>query len=77
LGTGIDAVLLGSMFNGGPLLIDPLRESIAELAPGARLARLQTLPVVGAVLLGMEQFRWPVSPEIRSELQSTAVKRGA
>jgi len=69
-----DVVLVGSMFNGGPLLIDPLRESIAELAPGARLARLQTLPVVGAVLLGMEQARWPITPEIRAELQRTAVK---
>ena len=72
-----DVVLLGSMFNGGSLLIDPLRESIAELASGARLVRLQTLPVVGAVLLGMEQAQWPITPEIRSELQRTAIKREA
>jgi N-acetylglucosamine kinase-like BadF-type ATPase len=74
-----DVVLLGSMFNGGAMLIDPLRESIAELAPHARLMRLQTLPVIGAVLLGMEQARWPVTLEIRSrlraELQRTAVQR--
>ena len=70
-----NVVLLGSMFNGGPLLIDPLRESLAEFAPGARLVRLQTLPVVGAVLLGMEQARWPITPEIRRELERTAVKR--
>ena len=72
-----DVMLLGSMFNGGALLIDPLRESIAELAPGARLVRLQTLPVVGAVLLGMEQVQWTITPEIRAELQRTAVKRSA
>ncbi len=72
-----DVVLLGSMFNGGSLLIEPLRESIAELAPGARLVRLQTLPVVGAVLLGMEQAHWPIAPEVRAELQRTAVKRPA
>ena len=72
-----DVVLVGSMFNGGSLLTDPLRESIAELAPGARLARLQTLPVVGAVLLGMEQAHWPVTPEIRVELQRTALQREA
>jgi N-acetylglucosamine kinase-like BadF-type ATPase len=70
-----DVVLLGSMFNGGPLLIEPLRDSIAELAPGARLVRLQTLPVVGAVLLGMEQAQWPITPAIRAELERTAVKR--
>jgi N-acetylglucosamine kinase-like BadF-type ATPase len=72
-----DVVLLGSMFNGGALLIDPLRASIAELAPQARLVRLQTLPVVGAVLLGMEQAQWPITPEIRAELERTAVRREA
>ena len=68
-----DVVLLGGMFNGGSLLRDPLRNSIVALAPGARLVRLQTLPVVGAVLLGMEQAQWPITPEIRSKLQRTAV----
>lgn len=72
-----DVVLLGSMFNGGPLLIEPLRDSIAELAPRAKLVRLQTLPVVGAVLLGMEQAQWRITPEIRAELERTAVKREA
>jgi N-acetylglucosamine kinase-like BadF-type ATPase len=72
-----DVVLLGSMFNGGSRLSDPMRESIAELAPGARLVRLQTLPVVGAVLLGMEQAHWPITAEIRAELQRTAVRRTA
>jgi N-acetylglucosamine kinase-like BadF-type ATPase len=67
-----DVVLVGSMFNGGPLLIEPMRESIAELAPRARLVRLQTLPVVGAVLLGMEQAHWPITSAIRAELQRTA-----
>lgn len=72
-----DVVLLGSMFNGGVRLIDPMRDSIAALAPGARLVRLQTLPVVGAVLLGMEQAQWPITPEIRAQLQRTAVKHDA
>jgi N-acetylglucosamine kinase-like BadF-type ATPase len=72
-----DVVLVGSMFNGGSLLIAPLRESVAELAPGARLVRLQTLPVIGAVLLGMEQAHWPITPEIRAELQRTAIRREA
>jgi N-acetylglucosamine kinase-like BadF-type ATPase len=74
-----DVVLVGSMFNGGALLIDPLRDSIAELAPGARLVRLQTLPAAGAVLLGMEQAQWPITPEIRAELRRSTmtVKRSA
>jgi N-acetylglucosamine kinase-like BadF-type ATPase len=70
-----DVVLLGGMFNGGARLIDPLRDSLAEFAPGARLVRLQTWPVVGAVLLGMEQAQWPITPEMRAQLQRTALMR--
>jgi hypothetical protein len=29
------------------------------------------------VLLGMEQAQWPVTPEIRAELQRTAIQREA
>jgi N-acetylglucosamine kinase-like BadF-type ATPase len=50
-----DVVLVGSLYNGGPLFLDPLRESICAEAPGARLVRLAAPPVVGAVLLGMEE----------------------
>jgi N-acetylglucosamine kinase-like BadF-type ATPase len=50
-----DLVMVGSLFNGGPLLIDPMRATVLAGAPGARLVRLSTPPVVGAVLLGMEQ----------------------
>jgi N-acetylglucosamine kinase-like BadF-type ATPase len=57
-----EVVLVGSMFDGGPLLVDPMRQVIHAYAPGARLVRLQKPPVVGAVLLGMEAagFRPPV-----------------
>ena len=50
-----DLVMVGSLFNGGPLLIEPMRAAILAAAPGARFVRLSTPPVVGAVLLGMEQ----------------------
>ncbi len=50
-----DVVLVGSMFNGGPMLIDPMKASILEEAPYARFVRLTAPPVVGAVLLGMQQ----------------------
>jgi N-acetylglucosamine kinase-like BadF-type ATPase len=49
-----DVVLAGSMFEGGPMLIDPMRETIQNFAPGARLVRLGVPPVLGAVILGME-----------------------
>ena len=69
-----DVVLLGSMFNGGPLLIDPMCEAIHELAPGARLVRLNAPPVVGAVLLGMEQAHYAPAPSIRAVLTRTATE---
>jgi N-acetylglucosamine kinase-like BadF-type ATPase len=50
-----EVVMAGSLFAGGELYIDPLRATIQKLAPGARLVRLEAPPVVGGVLLGMEQ----------------------
>lgn len=50
-----EVVLVGSLYQRGPLLIDPMREVIQAVAPGARLVRLNAPPVVGGVLLGMEQ----------------------
>jgi len=49
-----DVVLIGSLFDGHPLLQEALGETIREVAPGARLVRLNVPPVVGGVLLGME-----------------------
>jgi N-acetylglucosamine kinase-like BadF-type ATPase len=34
-----DVVMAGSMFEGGPMLIEPMRETITQYAPGARLVR--------------------------------------
>jgi len=50
-----EVVLVGSTYNGSPLLIDSMRETIHALAPDARLVRLTAPPVVGGALLGMEQ----------------------
>jgi N-acetylglucosamine kinase-like BadF-type ATPase len=49
-----DVVMIGSMWEGGPMLIEKARETIQAYAPGARMVRLSAPPVVGAVLLGME-----------------------
>jgi N-acetylglucosamine kinase-like BadF-type ATPase len=50
-----EVVLAGSFFQGSPRLAETMRETIHVLAPGARLVRLTAPPVVGGVLLGMEQ----------------------
>ncbi|MFO7322455.1 MAG: BadF/BadG/BcrA/BcrD ATPase family protein [Chloroflexota bacterium] len=63
-----EVVLAGSLFKGGPMLIEPLREVVQAIAPGARLVRLNAPPVVGAVLLGMEQAGVKWSSEVRQHL---------
>lgn len=50
-----DVVLVGSLFKGSPLLTEALRDNVLGLAPAARFVRLTVPPVVGGVLLGMEQ----------------------
>jgi N-acetylglucosamine kinase-like BadF-type ATPase len=50
-----DVVMVGSMFNGGPLLLEPMKSGILTEAPAARFVRLTVPPVVGAALLGMQQ----------------------
>lgn len=66
-----DVVLVGSMFNSGEPLIRPLRETVLALAPGARFVKLACPPVVGAVLLGMEQEGLVPTPSIRERLYTT------
>jgi N-acetylglucosamine kinase-like BadF-type ATPase len=50
-----DVVLSGSVYQGGEPLIAPMRQTIQAVAPQANLVRLNAPPVVGGVLLGMEQ----------------------
>ena len=66
-----DVVMTGSMFEGGPRLIEPMRETIHRLAPGARLVRLQVPPVLGAAILGMEAANVRATPSIRKTMAST------
>ena len=66
-----DVVMTGSMFEGGPRLIEPMRETIHSLAPRARLVRLQVPPVLGAVILGMEAADVRATPPIRKTMAST------
>lgn len=55
--SSFDVVLVGSLYDGGPLLTDTMRQTVHAVAPGACFVRLTTPPVVGGVLLGMEQVR--------------------
>ena len=66
-----DIVLVGSMFNGGPLLTDPMKASVWQEAPRARFVRLTAPPVMGAVLLGMQQAGLSL-PRLRPRLLETS-----
>ena len=48
-----EVVLIGSLYEGHPLMTECMADAIHRVAPGARLVRLNAPPVVGGVLLGM------------------------
>jgi hypothetical protein len=45
-----------------------MRDTIHSIAPGAKLVRLNVPPVVGAVLLGMEQAGFSTVKRVRKNL---------
>lgn len=63
-----DVVLSGSMFEGGPMLIEPMRQTIQAFAPGARMVRLHIPPVIGAIVLAMESGHHKVTPVLRKSM---------
>lgn len=66
-----DVVLAGSFYNGSSLITETMAETIHVVAPGARLVRLTVPPVVGGVLLGMEQAGLNPIPVRERLIQST------
>ena len=69
---GIEIVLIGSLFKGGALLINPMMETVHNIAPGAKTVRLTVPPVVGGVLLGMEQAGVDYPPLRQTLIETTA-----
>lgn len=68
-----DVVLIGSLYDGHPLMTESMRETIHRTAPEARLVRLTVPPVVGGVILGMQAAGQNARP-IRSKLIETTRK---
>ena len=66
-----EVVLAGSFFNGSSLLVKTMREVINPVAPGARLVRLEAPPVVGGVMLGLEQAGVSPFPLRKKLIEST------
>ncbi len=53
----VEIVQSGSVFDGGPMITEPMRAVIFRHVPKARLIRLEGPPVVGPVLLGMKMAK--------------------
>lgn len=51
----VEVIQSGSVFEAGELITAPMRQLVLEHCPRAKLIRLEGPPVVGAVILGMEQ----------------------
>ena len=68
-----DVVLVGSLYDGSPRLTETMREVVHAVAPGACFVRLSAPPVVGGVLLGMEQVGF-YGRSIRERLIETTLK---
>jgi len=69
-----DIVLIGSMFNGGSLLSDTLKETVRAFAPNASLLRLEAPPVMGALLLAMDTGSFTISAQTRTQLREKLSK---
>ncbi len=66
-----DVVMTGSMFEGGAILIEPMRNQIQSLAPRARMVRLTEPPVIGAAILGMESANIKATPALRRAMSDS------
>lgn len=68
-----EVVMSGSLYKGGALLIDSLRETVLAVAPCARFTHLTAPPVVGGVVLGMQQVGLS-TPPLRDTLIETSTR---
>jgi len=66
----VEVVLVGSMFNTGDILLNPLQHQIHKYIPNAKLVRLNTLPVTGAVLLAVQKAGLPTTDFLKRLKQS-------
>ena len=67
----VEVIQSGSVFDAGEILIKPMEELVLKHCPKAKLIRLEGPPVVGAVILGMEQAGFD-GYAVRNEMIRTA-----
>jgi len=52
----VEIIQSGSIFDTGDIITNPMRDIVLKHCPKAKIFRLDGPPVVGAVILGMEQI---------------------
>lgn len=67
----LEIIQSGSVFEAGEAITEPMRAIVMQHLPKARLIRLDGPPVVGAVILGMEQAGFD-GYAVRDEMVRTA-----
>lgn len=67
----VEIIQSGSVFDAGEIIAEPMREIVLKHCPKATLIRLDGPPVVGAVILGMEQAGFD-GYAVRAEMVRTA-----
>jgi hypothetical protein len=69
----VEIIQSGSVFEAGAIITDPMREIVLQHCPKAKLIRLDGPPVIGAVILGMEQASFD-GYAVRENMVQTAKK---
>jgi N-acetylglucosamine kinase-like BadF-type ATPase len=54
----VEIIQSGSIFEAGEIIVNPMQNVVLKHCPKAKLIRLEGPPVVGAVILGMEQVHF-------------------
>jgi N-acetylglucosamine kinase-like BadF-type ATPase len=67
----VEIIQSGSVFEAGEIITEPMRDLVLKYCPKAKLIRLDGPPVVGAVILGMEQAKFD-GYEVRDVIVKTA-----
>jgi N-acetylglucosamine kinase-like BadF-type ATPase len=69
-----EVIMIGSMFQNGTALTQPMQETIQSVSPGAYLKRLTVPPVAGGVILAMEVAKQFPTASARSSLLTSISK---
>jgi len=69
----VEVIQSGSVFDAGRLITEPMEKVVLHHCPRAKLVRLDGPPVVGAVMLGMEQAHFD-GYAVRATMVRTAKK---